>query len=82
VIETIARCLGMSGGIACVEPATCLAPVPLCTPHRMEVAVGIVPQMLERAAGQALVRTPVVLLPRTGRAATPRGCTSWSTATA
>ncbi|MGW3735174.1 GIY-YIG nuclease family protein [Streptomyces sp. NPDC005148] len=48
----IARCLGMDDGVACVDAATSVTPVPLCTPHRMEVAIGIVPEMLNRAAGR------------------------------
>ncbi|WP_406501567.1 GIY-YIG nuclease family protein [Streptomyces sp. NBC_01590] len=59
--ETIARCLGMSEGVPCVDTATCLTPVPLCTPHRMEVAIGIVPAMLDKAAGRGAARPPLVL---------------------
>ncbi|MER7835318.1 GIY-YIG nuclease family protein [Streptomyces sp. NPDC096040] len=49
--DPTARCLGMDDGGPCTEIATATRPVPLCTPHRIEVAMGVVPDALRRAAG-------------------------------
>ncbi|MFF4900496.1 GIY-YIG nuclease family protein [Streptomyces sp. NPDC001068] len=49
--DPTARCLGMDDGGPCTEVATATRPVPLCTPHRLEVALGIVPDVLRRAVG-------------------------------
>ncbi|MFF4146961.1 GIY-YIG nuclease family protein [Streptomyces sp. NPDC001698] len=59
--DAIARCLGTKDGNACTELPTCHEPVPLCTPHRMQVALAIVPQMLKDAAEAADVTVSSVV---------------------
>lgn len=51
--EFIARCAGIEAGIPCIDVATITQPVPLCTHHQMQVAMAIVPQMLDSAASLA-----------------------------
>ncbi|MEV8353181.1 GIY-YIG nuclease family protein [Streptomyces niveus] len=51
--EFIARCVGIEAGVPCIDVATIMQPVPLCTHHQMQVAMEVVPQMLASAASLA-----------------------------
>ncbi|MDX2647927.1 GIY-YIG nuclease family protein [Streptomyces sp. PA03-1a] len=54
-------------GVSCFEAATCQTPVPLCTPHRMQVAIAIVPDILSVAAETADVTPTNAVDPHSAR---------------